>query len=127
MKLYFAANERLASALKDALTNYFAEPEVKAIDFVQPYDEQSERRLAAALSRDLRENPEEQFIFLTDAFGSTADNTVRLLLARSGLAERSIVVTGMNLPLAIKYYGLKDAFSLATIAEISEEPQRQVG
>lgn len=127
MKLYFAANERLASALKDALTNYFAEPEVKAIDFVQPYDEQSERRLAAALSRDLRENPEEQFIFLTDAFGSTADNTVRLLLARSGLAERSVVVTGMNLPLAIKYYGLKDAFSLATIAEISEEPQRQVG
>lgn len=127
MKLYIAANERLASALKDALTNYFAEPEVTATDFVQPYDEQSERELAAALGRDLRKNPEEQFIFLTDAFGSTADNTVRLLLARSGLAERSVVVTGMNLPLAIKYYGLKDAFSLAMIAEIAGEPQLRVG
>ncbi|MFV0636364.1 PTS sugar transporter subunit IIA [Mitsuokella sp. WILCCON 0060] len=124
MKLYFVANECLASALKDALTHYFDQPDVTAIDFIQPYYERSVRQLAAALSRDLRKNPDEQFIFLTDTFGSTADHEVRLLLARSGLAERSVVVSGMNLPLAIKYYGLAGSFSFEMIHDLAEDAQQ---
>ncbi len=126
MKLYFVANERLASAMKDALAHYFDQPEAAAIDFIQPYDERSVRSLAAAISDDLKQNLQETFLFMTDKFGSTADNEVRLLLARSGLAERAVVVPDMNLPLAIKYYGLKDAFQFNTVADIAKDMQQAV-
>lgn len=121
MKLYFVANECLASALKEALTHYFNQPDVTAINFIQPCYDKSIRQMAAALSRDLKENPEERFIFLTDTFGSTADHEVRVLLMRSGLADRSVVVSGMNLPLAIKYYGLASSFDFETIRDLAED------
>lgn len=124
MKLYFVANERLASAMKDALNHYFDQPEATAIDFIQPYDEHSMRSLAAAISQDLQQDPQETFLFMTDTFGSAADNAVRLLLARSGLAERAVVVPDMNLPLAIKYYGIKDSFEFRTVAELAKDMQQ---
>ena len=121
MKMIFVANEHLATSLQDALAGYFDRPGTDAVDFCYPDHTAGTRQLAKILSDALAENPAETFVILADPFGSTAYNETRLLLARTGLTGRAVVVPGMNLPLAIKYYGLKDAVSLGYLHELQDE------
>lgn len=64
-------------------------------------------------------------MILADAFGSTAYNETSLLLSRTGLTGRAVIVPGMNLPLAIKYYGLKDIASIGYLHELQEEAAKE--
>ena len=121
MKMIFVANEHLATSLQDALAGYFDRPGTDAVDFCHPDHTAGTRQLAKILSDALAENPAETFVILADTFGSTAYNETRLLLGRTDLTGRAIVVPGMNLPLAIKYYGLKDAVSLGYLHELQDE------
>ena len=121
MKMIFVANEHLATSLQDALAGYFDRPDTEAIDFCYPDHTAGTRQLAKILSDALAENPAETFVILADAFGSTAYNETRLLLDRTGLTGSAVVVPGMSLPMAIKYYGLKDAVSLGYLHDIQDE------
>ena len=102
MKMIFAANEHLATSLQEALAGYFDRPDTAAVDFCYPDHTAGTRKLAKILSDALAEDPAETFVILVDAFGSTAYNETRL-------------------PMAIKYYGLKDAVSLGYLHDIQDE------
>lgn len=121
MKMIFVANEHLATSLQEALAGYFDQPDTAAVDFCYPDHTAGTRKLAKILSDAIGENPAETFVILADAFGSTAYNETRLLLVRTGLTGRAVVVPGMNLPLAIKYYGLKDCVSIGYLHDIQDE------
>lgn len=121
MKMIFVANEHLATSLQEALAGYFDQPDTAAVDFCYPDHTAGTRELAKILSDAIAENPAETFVILADAFGSTAYNETQLLLGRTGLTGRAIVVPGMNLPMAIKYYGLKDSVSVGYLHEIQDE------
>ena len=125
MKMLFVANEHLATALQEALAGYFDRPDTAAVDFCYPDHEAGTRRLAKILSEALDRNPAENFLILADVFGSTAYNETSLLLSRTGLSGRAVVVTGMNLPMAIKYYGLKDAVSRGYLHELQEDAAKE--
>lgn len=125
MKMIFVANEHLATALQESLAGYFDHPDTAAVDFCYPDHEAGTRQLAKLLSEALDRNPAENFLILADAFGSTAYNETSLLLSRTGLTGRAVIVSGMNLPLAIKYYGLKDIASIGYLHELQEEAAKE--
>lgn len=121
MKMLFVANEGLAASLKKSLQEYFTVDEIAAVDFCHPNHKQACQELAVELNKALSHNPEETFLILADTFGSTAYLETRLMLEKAGLKERSLILTGMNLPLAIKCYGLKDSLSLDTLADLQQD------
>lgn len=118
MKMLFVANEGLAASLKKSLQEYFTVDEIAAIDFCHPNHKQACQELASELSKALATNPKETFLILADTFGSTAYIETCLLLKKAALTERALILTGMNLPLAIKCYGLKDSLPLDTLADL---------
>lgn len=118
MKMLFVANEGLAASLKKSLNEYFTVDEITAIDFCHPDHKQAANVLANELQQALSRNPAETFLILADTFGSTAYIETCLLLEKSGLKDRSLILTGMNLPLAIKCYGLKDSLPFATLTSL---------
>lgn len=121
MKMIFVANEHLATSLQEALAAYFDCPGTEAVDFCYPDHTAGTRKLAKVFSDALAENPAETFVILADAVGSTAYNETRLLLSRTGLTGRAVIVPGMNLPMAIKYYGLKDSVPLDYLHDLQDE------
>ena len=121
MKMILVANEHLATSLKQSLAAYFPENDIAAIDFCYPDHTVGTRKLATVIMDALEKNPAESFVILADAFASTAFNETRLLLARTNLSDRSVVITGMNLPLAMKYYGLKDSVPVSYLRSLNEE------
>ena len=125
MKMIFVANEHLATSLQEALAGYFEQLDTAAVDFCYPDHTAGTRKLAKILSDALAEDPAETFVILVDAFGSTAYNETQLLLGRTGLTGRAVVVPGMNLPMAIKYYGLKDSVSLGYLHELQDETEER--
>ena len=125
MKMIFVANEHLATSLQEALAGYFEQLDTAAVDFCYPDHTAGTRQLAKLLSDAIAENPAETFVILADAFGSTAYNETQLLLVRTGLTGRAVVVPGMNLPMAIKYYGLKDSVSLGYLHELQDETEER--
>lgn len=121
MKMLFVANEGLATALKKALAEYFDVSEIVAIDFCHPNHHQAIQELATTLTQTLNQDSQAEFLILADTFASTAYNETKLLLDRAGLQNRSLIITGMNLPLAIKYFGIKDSLSLKTLTELQND------
>ena len=126
MKMLFVANEGLATALKRSLAEYFDVSEITAIDFCHPNHKQAVQELANALNQTLRTDSQAEFLILADTFASTAYNETKILLETADLQKRSLIITGMNLPLAIKYFGLKDSLSLKTLTELQTEPETAI-
>lgn len=119
MKMLFVANEGLAASLKKSLQEYYFDAdEISAIDFCHPNHKQACGELAAALRKALDKNAGETFLILADTFGSTAYIETCIMLEQAGIKERSLVLTGMNLPLAIKCYGLKDSLPFHTLTSL---------
>lgn len=112
MKMIIVTNGNLAASLKESLTGYFYQPDCRSIGFCFPNHEIGTAELAIYLAQCQEKNPQENFLFLVDDFGTTAYNETVLLLRKTGLDCRSLVLTGVNLPQLIKLYGLKDSVSL---------------
>ena len=112
MKMIIVTNGNLAASLHDSLSEYFYQPDCRAIGFCFPNHEVGTAELALLLAQCQEQNPQETFLFLADDFGTTAYNETVLLLRKTGLERRSLVLTGVSLPQLIKLYGLKDAVSL---------------
>ena len=121
MKMFFVANDKLASSMKKSLERYFPQNDVVTIDFPRQEFQAGTRKLASALFQMLTENPDETFLFIADRYGSTAFNETRLLLARSELSKRALILTDLQLPLAIKYYGMLDSVSLNQLRALQDE------
>ena len=120
MKMLLISNENLAEAMLDSLKTYFSSPEVEAICFKYPNHLAAKAKLKAYFDACQTLNPKETFLVLCDNFGSTAFNGATLLLQKNGLAEQSLLLCGMNLPMVFKLYGLKDSASLELCRSLYE-------
>lgn len=120
MKMLLVSNENLAEAMLGSLQTYFSSPDVEAICFKYPNHLAARTKLTVYLEACQQVDPKETFLVLCDNFGSTACNETLLLLQESGLAEQSLLLCGMSLPMVFKLYGLKDSASLELCRSLYE-------
>ncbi len=112
MKLVILSNGNLAASLQQSMKHYFSDPDLKAICFNYPSHLSAQQELHNYLSACLSQNSAEDFLLLCDCYGSTAFNETALLCQKLQLAQHTLILCGVNLPMVFKLYGLKDSADL---------------
>lgn len=104
MKTILVSNGSLAAVLKESLAEYVWQPTCKAFCFQRPSHLEAVTQLAAYLQACEEQNPQEAYLILADAFGSTAYNETVLMLERLGISSRATVYTDASLPMLLQLY-----------------------
>ena len=119
MKMLLVSNGNLVNTMKTSLHHYFPQADVESFCFENPAYHQTTEELSRYILDTLSCNINEEFLILSDVFGSTAYNETWLLLERSQISLKSALFTDMSLATVIKFYGMKDTYSLSYFQEIS--------
>jgi mannose/fructose-specific phosphotransferase system component IIA len=120
MKMFLVSNGKLAEAVKTSLAEYFTAPDVIAIGFDYGNHYAAQRQLAAGVAEALLQDPQEEILIVSDQFASTAWNEAAVLLAKCHLQGRSLLLTGMNVSMVLKLYGMKDDMDLLQLRSLYE-------
>ncbi|BAL84973.1 putative PTS EIIA protein (plasmid) [Selenomonas ruminantium subsp. lactilytica TAM6421] len=111
MKTILVSNNSLATVLKESLADYTLNPTCEAFCFQHPQHLATSSKLAEYFLACEEQNPQEYYLILADAFGSTAYNETVLLLERLGIRNRATVYTGVSLPMLVQLYDEDDSAS----------------
>jgi mannose/fructose-specific phosphotransferase system component IIA len=120
MKMFLVSNGKLAEAVKASLAEYFTTPNVIAVGFDYENHYAAQRQLAAGVAEALLQDPQEELLIVSDQFASTAWNEAALLLARCHLRGQALLLTGMNVSMVLKLYGMKDDMNLLQLRSLYE-------
>ena len=105
MKIMLVGNDGVATAMLNALKNYYTVEDVKAVDFNHP----THKTAVADVEEYLKNfDTNEKLVVITDKFGSTAFTETVLALQKTGVIFNSLVLRGMSLPMILKVYSVKD-------------------
>ena len=118
MKYLLISNSNLAEEMYHAMQNFYTKPD---IDFIT-LSNRTSNDFAIKLKTYLA-NTSEEILILCDCYGSTAFNEATYLLQELNLLQRSTIISGMNLPITFKLYGLKDSWDIHSIKALYQNPE----
>ncbi len=117
MKFLLISNSTLAEEMYEAMKNFYTNPEIDFIHLASLSTNDFIKKIKNYLL-----STSEEFLILCDLYGSTAFNETAYLLQELKLLHRSVIITGMSLPMTFKLYGLKDQWNICSIKSLYQTP-----